>query len=502
MVCLLGVAGCQRAGEGGAALRIALESFPTNLDPRLATDAYSFDIIETLYNGLLRPSDSGGFEADLAQAVYQTDPRTFEITLRSGVYFHDGTPLSASDVLCTYRSVMDPATGSPVRGSFDPVQGIEVIDALRLRIRLAQPIAAFPEALTLGILPCALLRSGHDFRAAPVGTGFLKFIRSESPSHVDLEPNADYFRGPTQLPKVRFRNVPNPTTRVLSLLHGEIDLAVNNVSALYVDYLRKEEGLRIETSPGTSFTYIGFNLEDPVLSNVNVRRAIAHAIDREELVKYRQRGLADIAHSLFPAGHWAALGDGLHYDYNPARAKELLTSAGYPDPGGGAPRIRLLYKTSQNKDRLRTIEVIRQQLSQVGIEIEIQPYEWGTFFDQIKRGDFQLYSLSWIGVTDPDFYFGVFHSKETPENGGRNRGRYANPRIDLLFGLARTEMNDEARAALYREAQRILMEDLPYVPLWHDRNVAIVSKRVQGYALDRLASFRALESVSLAGGER
>lgn len=478
-------------------LRIALESFPTNLDPRLATDAYSYDLIETLYNGLVRPVGTGGFEPDLAESVTQPDPETFEITVREGVRFHNGEPFSASDVLCTYRSVMDPTQNSPVRASFQPVQGIEVIDALHLRIRLSQPVAAFREALTLPILPCGLIRSGHDFAAKPVGTGFLKFIENKPPSYVELEPNDDFFRGKTGLPDVRFRNVPNATTRVLSLMHGEIDLSVNNVSALYVDYLRKEDNLTIQTTPGTNFTYMGFNLEDPILKDVRVRKAIAHAINREELVKYRRRGLADLAHALFPEGHWAQLKDGPRYDYDPDKARALLDKAGYRRPADGGPRIELLYKTSQNKDALRNIEVMRQQLSQVGIDIQIQSYEWGTFFDQIKRGEFQLYSLSWIGVTDPDFYYSVFHSQQTPENGGRNRGRYVNPRADELFEKARAEMDGEKRAALYREAQRILVEELPYLPLWHDRNVAIVAERVQGYDLDALASFRALEHVYL-----
>lgn len=490
--------GCQRAGgPRDAQLRIALESFPTNLDPRLATDAYSYDLIETLYNGLVRPAGTGGFEPDLAESLTQPDPRTFEITLKEGVHFHDGSTLSASDVLCTYRSVMDPLGDSPVRASFDPVQGIEVMDALHLRIRLREPIAAFRDAMTLPILPCALIRADHDFREAPVGTGFLKFVKSQPPSYIDLEPNEDYFRGKTRLPAVRFRKVPNPTTRVLSLMHGDIDLSMNNVSALYVDYLRKEKNLAIQTTPGTNFTYVGFNLKDPILKDVRVRRAIAYGIDREELVKYRKRGLADLAHAILPHGHWAELKDGPRYEYDPEKARARLDEAGYPEPDGGGPRLKLLYKTSQNKDALRNIEVMRQRLSQIGIEIEIQSYEWGTFFDQIKRGDFQLYSLSWIGVTDPDFYYSVFHSDQTPENGGRNRGRYSNPEVDRLFEQARTQMDQEKRAALYRQAQRILAEDLPYLPLWHERNVAIVSNRVGGFTLDTLASFRALESAYL-----
>lgn len=498
LLCFLALSACERPSGDSSIFRIGIESFPVNLDPRLAADAYSGDVIETLYNGLVAPADGGGYELDLASKIEAEGPLSYRITLRDGVRFHHGKMLGAEDVACTYKSVQDPATGSPVKASFESLEPVEVLSPLELRIRLNRPYAPFYETLTFPILPCDLLGNGHDFREQPVGTGFLRFVAKQPPSWVELAPFQDHFRGAPDLPTVRFINLANPTTRVLSLLRGELDLAVNNIPALYVDYLRKKGSVVIQQTPGVAFSYIGFNLKDPVLGNLNVREAIAHAINREDIVRYRQRGTADLANSILPASHWATPKDLSAWDYDPELSKKLLDEAGYPAPPDGSPRISLLYKTSQNKDRLRMIEVIRQQLARVGIEINVQPYEWGTFFDQIKRGDFQLYSLTWTGATDPDFYYNVFHSEEVPEKGGRNRGRYSNPEVDRLFEAGRTEMNIEKRAKIYQEAQRILMRDMPYLPLWHEKNIAVLSRKVEGYQLDALASFRALRMAHFA----
>lgn len=483
-----------RQGE----LRIALESRPTNLDPRLATDAYSYDVIETLYNGLFRHTDTGEWAPDLAASVEQESKRVWRIRLREGVHFHDGHVLTARDAACTYASIQDPGLGSPLRGSFDPLGRVEVLGLLELRLTLKESYAPFFEMLTTPVLPCEAIKAGRDFNARPLGTGFLRFVERQDPSWILLEPFPEYFGERAELPaKVRFRTVPDATTRVLSLLRGEIDLSVNNVPILYVDYIREKGRLEIQTSPGTSFTYIGFNLRDPILSKQKVRQAIAHAIDRETLVKYRMKGHADIAHTILPDNHWAAARDVVVYDYDPVRAQALLDEAGYPRPADGSARFSLVYKTSQNKERLRMIEVIRQQLEKVGIALDVRSYEWGTFFSQIKQGDFQLFSLSWIGVTDPDFYYGVFHSGETPARGGRNRGFYSNEQVDVLLEKARHTMKRAERADYYGKIQRILSRELPYLPLWYDRNIAIHQPRVAGFELGPLASFRRLAGVHL-----
>ncbi|MFQ5692818.1 MAG: ABC transporter substrate-binding protein, partial [Nitrospinota bacterium] len=265
--------------------------------------------------------------------------------------------------------------------------------------------------------------------------------------------------------------------------------------------LEQDRSLRVVRAPGTNFTYLGFNLEDPILSKRKVRRAIAHAIDRGRIIRYILRGLARPATGLLPETHWAYRKDVASYPYDPALARRLLDEAGYPDPDGegGRPRFRLSFKTSQNETRIEIAEVIQEQLRQVGIAVDIRSFEWGTFFSDIRKGNFQIYTLTWVGIVDPDIYFYVFHSGNVPPNGA-NRGRYRNPALDRWLERGRRTFGVAARREVYGRVQEILARDLPYVNLWHATNVAVLNRRVRGFLLYPDEDMVSLKDVRLADG--
>ena len=246
--------------------------------------------------------------------------------------------------------------------------------------------------------------------------------------------------------------------------------------------LSSNERLKVRRRLGTNFSYIGFNLSDPTLSKLKVRRAIAHAIDRRPIVRFILKDLAKEADSLLPPDHWAHQKGLPRYAHRPALARKLLDEAGFPDPDGPGPRPRftLIYKTSQNELRRRIAAVLAHQLALVGIEMKIRSYEWGTFFGDVRSGNFQLYGLTWVGISDPDIYRHIFHSRFAPP-AGLNRGGYRNARVDALLEAARATARTDARARLYGEAQRILGDELPYINLWHSVNAAVFDRRISGY---------------------
>ncbi|MFQ6111216.1 MAG: ABC transporter substrate-binding protein, partial [Nitrospinota bacterium] len=250
--------------------------------------------------------------------------------------------------------------------------------------------------------------------------------------------------------------------------------------------------------PGTNFSYIGMNLRDPILRRPKVRRALAHAIDRETIIRYILKGLAREADSLLPEGHWAHAPGLPRYGYEPERAKALLDEAGLPDPDGPGPRVRftLLYKTSQNELRRRIAEVFQEQLREVGVKLKIRSYEWGTFFGDIRSGNFQLYGLTWVGIDDPDIYYYIFHSRMMPPRGA-NRGGYLNPRVDRLLEEGRRTWERGRRREIYAEIQRILGRELPYINLWHGTNVAVMAKEVRGFEVYPDEDFISLRKVDL-----
>jgi peptide/nickel transport system substrate-binding protein len=241
------------------------------------------------------------------------------------------------------------------------------------------------------------------------------------------------------------------------------------------------------------------NLRDPRLADRRVRRALAHAIDRAAIIRTLLGGLAVEAAGLLPPAHWAHEPSAARYAHDPARARALLDEAGLVDPDGGGPlpRTSLTFKTSQNELSRRIAEVLQQQLAEVGIEMTIRSYEWGTFYADIKSGNFELYTLSWVGIVDPDIYYDVFHSASAPP-AGSNRGGYANPALDRLLERGRRTMDPDARRTIYREVQRIIADDLPYVSLWYPMNVVVLTRRVDGFVPSPSGDWSSLASVTLA----
>jgi peptide/nickel transport system substrate-binding protein len=264
-----------------------------------------------------------------------------------------------------------------------------------------------------------------------------------------------------------------------------VDLLLNNVPPYALRYFEREPGLVVERAPGINFSYLGFNLEDPrgLVSRLAVRRAIAHAIDRDAIIAALLLGQARKADALLAPENWAYAPDAPSFDFDPGRARALLDAEGLTDPDGDgpAPRFALSYKTSTDRLRNRVAEVIADQLAAVGIAVEKRQYEWGTFFADIKAGNFETFTLTWVGVIDPDHLHYIFHSSSLPP-GGANRGRFRDARVDAWLDAARATGDVDERRALYRDVQRVVAEQIVYVPLWWADNVVVRTRRLEGFA--------------------
>jgi len=496
-------AACGNAGKTDSAyLTVALEANPTNLDPRFSLDVASSRITQLVFNGLVRKDRHSRIVPDLALRWERPDSTTYVFSLRKDVVFHDGKPLTSADVAYTFRSILDPATGSPKRAGFQIVRSIETPDPYTVVFRLKAPFSPFLALAVESIVPVRADPTDRPFGRHPVGTGPFRFVRFKTDQEVVLESNPRYHEGAPQIAGVRYKIIPDGLVRLFGLQKGTVDLVVNAVSPDSLSRLATQPHLRLIRAPGTNFTYIGFNLEDPVLSNIKVRQAIAHAIDREKIIRYLLAGLARPATGLLPSSHWAYKKGSPAYGYDPTLARHLLDEAGFPDPDGknGAPRLRLNFKTSQNETRIEVAEVIQEQLRQVGIALDVRSYEWGTFFSDVRKGNFQLYSLTWVGVLDPDMYHYIFHSQSVPPRGA-NRGRYRNARLDRWLEAGRGLSGTEERREIYGQVQEILAKDLPYVNLWHATNVAVLNRRVRGFVLYPDEDMISLKDVRLVKSE-
>jgi peptide/nickel transport system substrate-binding protein len=266
--------------------------------------------------------------------------------------------------------------------------------------------------------------------------------------------------------------------RVLKLRRGEVDILQNDLPPELLEYLAAQPDIKVHRGPGSNFAYIGFNLQDPVTGNAAVRQAIAHAIDREGIIRHLLGGAAQPAAALLPPDHWAGHPGLQQIAYDPEQARTLLTAAGYD---AGRP-LTLHYKTSTDAVRLRIATVIQQQLAQAGIDMQLSSYDWGTFFGDIKAGRFQMYSLMWVGIKTPDIFRYAFHSTSLPPEGA-NRGRLVDAGIDRLITTAEQGTTLDEQALAYRQVQMRLLQQLPYIPLWYEDHVVALRTGIEGYRL-------------------
>ncbi|MGN6731708.1 MAG: ABC transporter substrate-binding protein [Candidatus Binatia bacterium] len=460
----------------------AIESYPLQLDPRYATDANGVRIGNLIYNSLLRADPNSQLRPELAESLRLLDDRTYAVDLRQNVTFQNGQPLTAADVKFTYESILDSNNRSPKRGNLKPLRAIEQTGAYQLRFHLFAPHAPFIEQLTLGIVPASSPANPAVSTQAPPGSGPFMLEAAEPGEQITLRRNPHYWEHKPPLGGVIFRIIPDALVRVLEFKKGNIDLMQNDIEPDMVPWLEKNTAADVGAYPGTTFQYIGINLTHPILKNVKVRRALAYAIDRESLVRYILKGIGTVAGGVLSPLNWAYEENIEPWPYDPERAKQLLDEAGFPDPDGDGPlpRFRLSFKTTNIDLRRRIAEAIKEQLQKVGIELDVRSYEWAAFYSDIKKGNFHLYSLAWVGILDPDILFQIFHSSSFPP-AGDNRGHYSNPEVDHLLEQGRATNNQQERKQIYAKAQKLLAQDLPYVPLWWWKNVIVKKPTVQNF---------------------
>jgi peptide/nickel transport system substrate-binding protein len=344
----------------------------------------------------------------------------------------------------------------------------------------------------MGVVPYG---SGAEISQNPVGSGPFRFISAEQDKEVVLERNDRYWGKKAKVARIRFAVVPDTTTRALELRKGSADLELNALTPDMETTLGREPRLQVMRSPGTRLGYMAFNLRDPILKDVRVRQAIAYAIDRQPLMHYLWRDSVRPAASVLPPESWAYDADVRQYPYDPAKARQLLDSAGYAAANG--VRFHLTMKTSTEESSRSMASVFQQQLREVGIALDIRSYESATFFSDVTHGEFQVYSLRWLGANeDPDIFEYAFSSGRIIPNGA-NRQYYNNPRVDQLIAQASSEADQAARQRDYAEVQRILAEDLPYIYLWYFDNVMVSSKRVHSLEMNPSGNYDFLRTAEI-----
>jgi peptide/nickel transport system substrate-binding protein len=494
---LLALSSCSRTvSTGPGVVNFLIESMPTNLDPRIGTDGQSERIDSLLFSSLVELDTQRIPHGDLAESWETPDPVTYVFHLRSGVKFHDGRPLTSADVKYTFDSIIDGSVTTSKRGSLRLVKSIETPDAATVIFRMGEPNAGFLTDIcrpAFGVVPAG---AGSDAAEHPIGTGPFRFVSAQQDDNVVLERNAIYFGTAAKIEQVRFRVVPEAIVRALELRKGSADLEMSSLAPDMIPVLRQQSSLDVTEEPGTNYAYVAFNFENSVLARREVRQALALATNREEIIRYLYRGQARLADGPLPENSWAYEPDITRYGYDPQLAERLLDSAGLPRRAeNGGMRVKLTLKTSTEESTRLLGAVLQEQWRKVGVDLELRSMEPATLFSDIARGDFELFTLRWIGVNnDPEFYEFAFSSKRFPPMGG-NRGHYRNSEVDALLDQARVESDGEKRRELFGKVQKIIAEDLPYVSLWFMDNVSVHRKRISDVQISPTGDYDFLRGI-------
>ena len=482
MVLLLAIGlGCTKPAEPELdALVVMLPRDAEQLDPRFVGDPYGLRVSRLLFASLVT-IDPRTLEVipDLAESVTPLSATEFEVKLREGLRFSDGSVLDADDVIATFAGVVDPELGSRYAHSYRRIARMRVPNPTTIVFVLKEPHATFLTDLELPIV-----RSEDAFRRLatpedpfPVGAGPYQLVKRE-PGVLELRANPRWHRGTPNYPALRLVVIRDDNTRALRMLAGQGDLAIGSIPPLLLPMFEEDTRFETRSAPGISTMYLGFHTGSPKLRDVRVRHAIGHAIDRELLVRTKYHGLARITDTWIPHEHWARVDSLPQHAFDPERARALLDEAGFEDPPGPEPRMSIVIRTTSERFRQSVARAIAAMLRDVGIEVDVRPSEAATLIADLNAGRFEVTLLQVPEVVEPHVLSWFFDSSRIPgpHSDGANRWRYANDELDALFELGRTRIDPEQRRAAYEGAQRLLARDLPVLPLWQPDTVAVVRR--------------------------
>ncbi|HSB35163.1 MAG TPA: peptide-binding protein, partial [Nitrospirota bacterium] len=419
--------------------------------------------------------------------------------LRKGVKWHDGVEFTAADCLFTYQKLIDPNVATPYSSSYMDIKQAEVVGKYVFRVTYNEPFSPALESWAMGIIPRHLLEGKDintaDFNRHPVGTGPYRFREWLSAQKIVLDANDEYFEGRPSIDQFIYRIIPDSSTMFQELLFGGVDMMGLNP----LQYLRKSESPRIKENyrkfryPANAFTYMGYNLRSPLFSDISVRQALSYAIDRQGIIEGILLGIGRPCTGPFSTVSWAYNPNAKSYEYDPERARRMLEATGWKEKSGGIREkngrpFRFTIMTNQgNNERIRTAQIIQQNLKAVGIKVDIRVMEWQAFLEQIDKRSFDVIILGWSMSRDPDLY-DIWHSSKT-RKGEYNFIGYSNPTVDRLLVAGRRTFDIEKRKKIYYRIHAILAEEQPYAFLYVPDATPIVHKRFKGIEVAPLGIF-------------
>jgi peptide/nickel transport system substrate-binding protein len=461
-----------------------MERDPTTFDPTKSQDVYSNAIIGLTTDTLYKVDEKGAVVGQLVEKTDNPQPNVYVMTLRKGIKFQDGTDLNAEAVKFNLERHLKDEKAVTLQDVKD-ITSIETPDANTVKITLKAAFAPFTSKLTTGAgyiqSPAAIQKLGESLQRdlTNAGAGPYKFVSWQKDTALTLERNPDYWdkdADGTQLPymdKIVFKPFPDENTRLTNVKTGDADVLMGAPPYKDVEDLKKSTDLTVKEIAGLGFQFISVNTLKEPFSNPAARRALAYAIDRDQIRQAVYFGAGKTLQLPVPEViPWAVVKDGLPYgarDLN--KAKQELQAAGVPNPS-------FTFQISNASPQLQQVaELIKDQVKEVGMNMDIQLIEFATVIQNGNTGEFQALSLGWSGSVDPDGdLYPLFYTKA-----GFNFPKYTNPQFDKLLDDGRQNLDQGKRAQAYKDAQTILLDEQPMIVFYNAPQISVTRKEIQNY---------------------
>ncbi|WP_432663173.1 glutathione ABC transporter substrate-binding protein [Wukongibacter baidiensis] len=448
-----------------------------SLDPHATNDQPSSRVSKQIYNTLVQSTVDMELVPGLAESWNQVDDTTWEFKIREGVKFHNGEELKASDVKFSIDRML---ASKKVAHIVEAIESVEVADDYKVIIKTAEPfgplLAHLSHTATSIVNEKAVTEAGENYGQNPVGTGPFKFVSWDAGDKITLERFDDYYKGAANVKTVVFRNITEGTNRTIGLETGELDIAYE-IEPIDKDRVANHEKLQLIEGPSLSMNYIGMNTQKEPFNNVKVRQAINLAINADDIISAVLNGAGQKANS--PIGPRVfAHNDAIEpYGFDVEKAKELLKEAGHENG------FKTTIWTNDNPIRMQIAQIAQAQLKEIGIDVTIEPLEWGSYLERTAKGEHDMFILGWVTVTaDPDY--GLYALYNSSQHGGAgNRTYFTNAEVDKLLQEGRTAIDPEKRAEAYKKAQEIIVSEAPDVMLYYQTQNVGASKTVKGFEL-------------------
>lgn len=479
--------------ESGGVLTNAMIGEPNNLIAMIAGDSASSAIAGQIFNALLKYDQNLGFEGDLADSwTISDDYKKITFNLKQDIKWADDKPFTCEDVLFTWKKVTDPDTRTPYGSDYQLVSSASCANNHIFIAEYDEPYAPALETwASLHILPEHLLKNENIndtyFSLNPTGTNFYALDEWTTGQQVKLKTNPNSVHGRPLLEKKITRIIPDLSSQFMELIAGNIDLMnINPIQYSRVFPSRSElnDKINLYKEMGNGYTYLGFNLKKKPFDDLNIRKAISYAINKEEIINGVLLGLGEEITSPYKPGTYWENRSINKISFDVSKSRELLEKSGYQlnanniyEKDGKPLAFEIL--TNQNKQREMTAVLIQRRLQDIGIDVSIRVIEWASFVNRfIKTGEFEAVVLGWSLSLDPDQY-SIWHSSQDGP-GQFNFIGYNNSRVDTLLENGRKELKNEKRKQIYDEFSKIIYDEQPIIYLYAGYGLTAIHKKIKG----------------------